>query len=218
MIADLEESKWSYESKVNDLLARFAAGQLPLALHALVSAHLMISGRNRGFVSDLEGLRAQAFEKVPPCALSQRDKMLDAILAQTSAPVAKPSVCQLPEPLVRLIGKDLSEINWRRTLPGIRDFHFDADEGVETTLYYIKAGSRVPAHTHEGSEVTLVLQGAFVDQTGRYGLGDLAFGDAEIDHQPMVTRDGDCLCFAVIDAPLRFTGPIGRHLNRFVRN
>jgi putative transcriptional regulator len=85
-------------------------------------------------------------------------------------------------------------------------------------LYRIRAGKKMPQHTHEGSEYTLVIRGAFSDVTGRYGRGDVAISDEDLDHTPIAEAGEECLCFAVMDAPLRLTGPIGRFLNRFVRH
>jgi putative transcriptional regulator len=34
---------------------------------------------------------------------------------------------------------------------------------------------------------------------------------------PTADDDGDCVCLAVTDAPLRLTGPIGRLFNPFIR-
>jgi putative transcriptional regulator len=85
-------------------------------------------------------------------------------------------------------------------------------------LYRIRAGKKMPQHTHEGSEYTLVIRGAFSDVTGRYGCGDVAISDEDIDHTPVAEAGEECLCFAVMDAPLRLTGPIGRFFNRFVQH
>ena len=74
----------------------------------------------------------------------------------------------------------------------------------------------MPVHTHEGSEYTLVLKGSFSDASGRYGVGDIAIADDAINHRPMISRDEDCICFTVTDAPLRLTGTIGKLLNPFV--
>ena len=64
----------------------------------------------------------------------------------------------------------------------------------------------VPQHTHEGSELTLVLEGAFRDKTGRYARGDLALADGSIEHRPVAEPGEDCMCLTVTDAPLRLTG------------
>jgi putative transcriptional regulator len=86
-----------------------------------------------------------------------------------------------------------------------------------TRLMRIKSGTAMPAHTHEGIELTLVLAGGFSDETGHFLRGDLAEADATIDHRPVADPGEDCLCLAVTDAPLRLTGPIGRLLNPFLR-
>ena len=81
-------------------------------------------------------------------------------------------------------------------------------------MLWIRGGRRMPSHTHEGSEITLVLSGAFSDVTGRYARGDIAIAEADLDHRPMTDAGEDCLCFAVTDAPLHLTGPVGRLLER----
>jgi putative transcriptional regulator len=73
-------------------------------------------------------------------------------------------------------------------------------------LLAIEPGKRMPRHTHEGQELTLVLQGSFADATGAYAKGDVATADASIDHQPQAGGRELCLCLAVEDAPLRLTG------------
>ncbi len=45
---------------------------------------------------------------------------------------------------------------------------------------------------------------------GRYARGDIAIADGAIDHSPVVDSDEECICFAVTDAPLVLTGPLGR--------
>jgi putative transcriptional regulator len=80
-------------------------------------------------------------------------------------------------------------------------------------LLAIEPGRRMPQHTHEGLELTLVLQGSFADATGRYAKGDVATADPSIDHQPQAGGNELCLCLAVEDAPLRLTGFSGAVLN-----
>ena len=62
----------------------------------------------------------------------------------------------------------------------------------------------MPAGGHAGLEVTIVLSGAFIDETGRYGRGDFQELVGEIEHQPWVDGGKPCICLAVTDAPLRF--------------
>ena len=81
----------------------------------------------------------------------------------------------------------------------------------------IKSGTAMPSHTHEGTELTLVLAGGFSDERGHFLRGDLAEVDASVDHRPIADPGDDCICLAVTDAPLRLTGPFGRLLNPFLR-
>ena len=62
----------------------------------------------------------------------------------------------------------------------------------------------MPAGGHAGLEVPIVLSGAFIAETGRYGRGDFQELVGEIEHQPWVDGGEPCICLAVTDAPLRF--------------
>ena len=68
--------------------------------------------------------------------------------------------------------------------------------GVPGELYLIKlvAGRRLPRHGHAASELTLVLDGAFSDSTGRYGVGDIQEVDKQIEHQPAADEREGCVC------------------------
>jgi putative transcriptional regulator len=72
-------------------------------------------------------------------------------------------------------------------------------------------------HTHRGNEYTLVLDGSFSDKAGDYHQGDFILADTQTIHQPKAANDGDCICFAVTDAPLKMTGFFGRLLNPFLK-
>ena len=75
----------------------------------------------------------------------------------------------------------------------------------------------MPRHTHDGSELTLVLTGGFTERGNHFLRGDVAVADSSVDHCPVADPGEPCLCLAVTDAPLRLTGPFGRLLNPFVR-
>jgi putative transcriptional regulator len=80
-------------------------------------------------------------------------------------------------------------------------------------LLAIEPGRRMPRHTHEGLELTLVLQGNFRDASGAYAKGDVATADPSVDHQPQAGGGELCLCLAVEDAPLKLTGLKGALIN-----
>jgi putative transcriptional regulator len=197
------------------LLAAYCVGALDRPTHALVASHLLLNPRNRRFVAALEDLAAGEVERGAPAPLSDRDARLAAVFASVAPIVAPVPHSVLPAPLARLVGSEIADLKWRKKLPGVREYRVSESDRGEASLLWISGGSRVPSHTHEGSEVTLVLRGAFNDVTGRYGRGDIAIADADLDHRPMTSDGEDCICFAVTDAPLRLTGPVGRILDRF---
>lgn len=207
---------------IDALLASYAAGALNAPLHALVFSHLALSPQNRAFVAALEGVAGGALAAASPQPLAARDRMLAAILSEgetreAAIPIAGSVDPVFPEPLRRLVGRGSGEISWRFKLPGIREYRVADTDAGEAVLYWVKAGRRLPQHTHEGDEVTLLLKGGFTDTLGHYRRGDIAMGDSELDHTPVADRDEDCICFAVTDAPLQLTGPVARLLRKVFR-
>lgn len=207
---------------IDQLLAAYSAGSLDPALSALVASHLLLSPRNRAFVRSLDALAGAELEAIAPVPLPNRDAMLAAIFAAGEAPsrtrgivpAARPGDIVLPAPLRDFIGAEVKDLRFQTLIPGVRE-HVVARSGRgDSKLLWVKAGRRMPRHTHEGAEITLVLSGAFTDSTGRYGAGDIAIAESDLDHQPLSDPDADCLCFAVTDAPLHLTGPIGRIVDK----
>ena len=200
---------------VDSLLACYCAGSLSPAMHALVASHLMLSSDSAGFVSALESALGESLASEMAQPVPDRDARLAAIFDAPEAVAAAPPECGiLPPPLRSLVGLDFAALKWRTKLPGIKECRISAEGEGEANLLWIKAGRKIPFHTHGGSEVTLVLQGAFRDAAGHYARGDLAIADGSVNHQPVVDADADCICFAVTDAPLRMTGPVGRIVER----
>jgi putative transcriptional regulator len=205
----------SYYRPIDALLAGYCAGALDRLTHSLVASHLLLKPDNRAFVAALEGLAAQEVEHLAPVPLPSRDQKLAAIFGSSDTMRIAPGSSTLPAPLMRLIGTDVSDLKWRSKLPGVREYRVAESGRGEASLLWVRGGRRMPAHTHEGSELTLVLKGGFSDTTGHYCRGDIAIAEDDLDHKPMTNDREDCLCFIVTDAPLHLTGPVGRILDRF---
>lgn len=199
---------------IDALMARYVAGTLPYPAHVLVQSHLEIADVNRGFVASLEDLAAEALEAGEPQPIDHRSQRLTSIF-ESDAPKSverAPSSSIFPTALRDFVGFDADDVPWRTKLPGFREYEFDMD-GCHASLFWIKPGRKIPAHTHDGQELTLVLDGAFTDIFGRYGRGDISVANEAIDHRPIAEKDRPCIGFAITDAPLRFTGPLGQRLS-----
>jgi putative transcriptional regulator len=215
----LQDASGSQARPLDELMASYAAGRLSRPLQCLVAAHLAIRPENRTFVAAMESLCGKALEDMPASQpINGRDAKLAAIFDDRTTAIEPATVlCPIvPPPLANLLGKPVKDVPWRTRLPGIREFEVKGMQDCEAKLYWIRPGRVMPSHTHDGSEVTLVLRGGFSDPTGHYRRGDIAIADAELDHHPRADDDEDCLCFAVIDAPLRLTGPVGRIVQKFL--
>jgi putative transcriptional regulator len=212
------------DQEINALLAGYAAGSLPAPLSVLVEAHLELSPVNRRFVQDMEALSGGALERIAPAPIANRDARLAAIFGGPEPDAAaRPTRIQLsrkgrlPLAIRRFVGGDADTIGWKTVLPGVKEYKVGEFEGLKTSLFWIRSGTAMPAHTHEGGEVTLVCEGGFSDILGSYETGDISITDSSVDHKPVADDDGDCIGFAVTDAPLRLTGIIGRLFNPFIR-
>lgn len=143
--------------------------------------------------------------------LSRIDSLPDAPLAVTSE---KTGVLQ------KLLGDDINNLPWKRQLGdvsvlNITDRFPGQDEQV--VLQKLAAGGKAPAHTHRGSETTIVLQGAFTDQNGLFNQWDFVVLTEQDEHKPIAVGCEDCITLSVLSAPLKLTGTFTRLLNPFLR-
>lgn len=195
---------------IDSLLARYVAGTLPTPARVLVEAHLELKADNRRKVANLEAMAGLELMDVDPVALSNRDAMLAAVLGSaepaSAAAVRGGEERIFPKALYDFVGFDANDVPWRTKMPGFKEYELGDIEGCHVNLFWIKPGRTVPAHTHEGSELSLVLDGAFSDGRGHYGRGDISVADDSVDHRPSADTGRPCIGFAVVDAPLKLTG------------
>jgi anti-sigma factor ChrR (cupin superfamily) len=95
---------------------------------------------------------------------------------------------------------DFSSIEWRETrYKGIflHTLRRDEQTGDSTVLIRMEPGCGYPAHSHNGPEEVLILQGGYSDQRGKHLAGDYVLNEAGSVHHP-VALDGtqDCIMVA----------------------
>jgi len=201
---------------VDALMAHYVAGSLPEPARVLVAAHLEMQPANRSIVRDLEALAGEALELLPPSEIAARDARLAAIFATPAAvdviPQSLPGLQpgKFPQALRDFIGFDADDVPWRTKLPGFKQYDLGHIDGCEVSLMWIRAGRTLPTHTHEGVELTLVLDGAFNDVRGRYGPGDISVADDSLVHRPVAENARPCVALSVLEAPIKFRGSLPR--------
>lgn len=216
------------------LLLDYATGAAPEGASLLVASHLTFCPACRAAVARLEDLGGAMIADLPPTSLApgSLEAMLDRLDADVPMAPARPMPVAAP-PLdgelqppgllrdyiaARVAPNTAGALPWRKRGGPVAEITLSRPGARETIrLLRIRAGAAVPRHTHRGSEMVLVLAGGYSDPRGRYRRGDVTVSDETIDHRPVADADGDCICLWVTDAPLHFTGVLGRILNLFVR-
>ena len=195
----------------DELLLDYASGALGEAWSLAIATHLALCPRCRRTVARMESLAGDVFEDIKPEPVATG--MLAAVLdrledpSTVSAPTVKNTdaeVPTLPQPLRRYVGGDVDGLHWQRLGLGAYQLLIPMEGDVTARLLRIPAGKPVPEHSHGGLELTLVLAGAFSDDSGTYGRGDLQVADETVEHQPHAAPGEDCICLAITDSPLRF--------------
>lgn len=203
----------------DDLLTGYSAGTLPEAFNLLVATHVSLCDECRARLGALDAVGGAVLDACESVAMD--DGALAATLARLDfAP--EPAVVQtpaavFPAPLRDYVGGDAEAVRWRSVGGGVRQAILKTSTAASARLLYIPGGMAVPDHGHQGTELTLVLQGAFHDETDRFGRGDVEIADEDLEHTPTALPGEPCICLAVTDAPLRFNSLIPRLLQPFLK-
>ena len=203
-----------------EILMAYSAGTLPEAFNLVVATHISMCDTCRAELDSYDAIGGCVMEEATKSDLSS-----DALAATMaliakgdSAPAAQRSACTtLPSPLQDYVGGDLSAIKWKPIGMGVKQAILPTSKHATARLLYIPAGGAVPDHGHNGTEMTLVLQGAFIDEEDRFARGDIEVANEDLEHTPIADTGEDCICLAATDAPLKFNALIPRLAQRFLR-
>ena len=203
----------------DSLMMGYSAGTLPEAFNLVVATHVSLCDECRA--------RMHAFDCIGGALIDDADVVpvgadcLAATMALIGRPANEPSPRRqkgvFPRPLQDYVGGDLDKVKWRRLGGGVSDALLRTQGHATVRLLKIPGGVAVPDHGHRGMELTLVLQGAFHDDSDSFAVGDVEVADEAMVHQPVAEAGSDCICLAATDAPLRFNALIPRIAQSFLR-
>ncbi|WP_372841395.1 ChrR family anti-sigma-E factor [Phaeovulum sp.] len=199
------------------LLAAYAAGSLPQPYALVVAAHVSLCLECRAAYEAHHAAGGAVLELASAQELSAGLKA--NVLDLLDAPVAPaPTFARsgvYPGPVMAAL-KGMPP-RWKSLGLGVRQSILSAGPEGSVRLLSIPAGQAVPDHSHNGLELTLVLQGSFSDETGRFAVGDIEVADQAVEHTPIADAGADCICLAATDAPLRFSALIPRLMQPLFR-
>ncbi|MEM8729910.1 MAG: ChrR family anti-sigma-E factor [Pseudomonadota bacterium] len=213
----------------DDILMAYATGNLSEAFSLMVATHVSLCDTCRAQLETFEALGGALLDEalddldtMPIDGVAMDTGSFAATLARVAAsdatrPAPRRSAGVLPTPLQDYVGGDIDQIRWRPVGMGVKQAILKTSAEASARLLYIPAGMAMPDHGHHGTEVTMVLQGAFQDEGDYFGRGDVEIADEDLHHTPVADTSEDCICLAVTDAPLRFTSLLPRLAQPFLR-
>ena len=207
----------------DDILMAYSAGTLPEAFSLMVASHVSLCDACRAQIESFDAvggaLIADSCQGVVAIDTNSLATTLELIARGLPQDAPRPPRAKgiLPTPLQDYVGGDVEAIKWRSVGMGVRQAILPTDSDASARLLFIPAGAAMPDHGHRGIEMTMVLQGSFADEGDHFNRGDVEIADEDLHHTPVAGVGEDCICLAVTDAPLKFTGLLPRIAQPFLR-
>jgi putative transcriptional regulator len=201
-----------------------AAGSQPEAFAAVIASHLSLCKTCCCEVRRMQQIGVALFDKLEPVKMAEPAPVVAMRAAEAgetapktehaASPCCGMSAGGVPGPLVPLIGDNLDNIDWHWLVPGVWVYSVPLSKGCGGTLKLLRVapGKKIPEHTHEGQELTLILRGSYTDALGTYRLGDVADLDEAAVHSPVACSKQGCICLTATEGKLEFTGTLARLL------
>jgi putative transcriptional regulator len=188
-----------------DILAAYAAGTHDPGFGLVVGAHIETCAECRARVGALEVTSGAALVDLPqaqlePGALAQTLARLDRLECKSAAQDTRPLLERLP----------LKPKRW--VVPGVWVAAVDTPHAPENRVYLLSVGKGglTARHEHSGAEYCAVLKGAYRDELGVFAAGDFAAAESDLNHQPVVQGEEECICLFATEGRLKPQGLIGR--------
>ena len=204
----------------DDLLMAYATGNLPEAFSIAVAAHISMCDKCRSTVEGYNAVGGAFLESNHSVSVNENAfaKTLEKIKANSQATKILDAVkSDFPVPLNDYIGDSLENVNWQPVGMGVKQSILSTSAEATARLLYIPPGMEIPDHSHEGIEMTLVLDGAFADENEYFARGDIEIADGTTSHTPVATDGRPCVCLAVTEAPLKFRKVLHRLIQPLMR-
>lgn len=205
-----------------EAFARYASGALDPSVRLMLETQSALRVDHGARAHAVDAVGGALLESEEPAdmhegALTAALAAIDAVeldaqehrVAMQSANAALQELLDLPEPLREHALLAAGASGWKFAGPGIRALHLEMGGVAKAELLRIEPGFGAPKHDHTGFEHTLVVTGAFADETGRYGVGDIASRRPGEVHRPVAEPGAVCFALAVSDGDIALTGALG---------
>lgn len=204
------------------LIMGYSAGTLPEAFNLAIATHISMCDTCRAAVESYDAVGGSVLEQCDQVEMGAQALADTLALIKRGGPAAPVSstakrTTDVPKPLAEYLAGSLDDVKWKPVGMGVKQAILETSKEASARLLYIPAGTAVPDHGHNGTELTLVLRGAFFDEEDYFGPGDIEVATEADEHTPVADIGEDCICLAVTDAPLKFKGMLPRLAQPFLR-
>ncbi|MBV9749700.1 MAG: cupin domain-containing protein [Acetobacteraceae bacterium] len=192
------------------VLVDYASGAQRPAFAAVTAAHLEVCAPCRSQVRLLEEVGGELLEDLAPAAMEDDGvaRLLHRLDALEAAPPSR-----APSRAPGRAMTDRIRFGPRRWAgPGVWVRRAEKDLCGDDMLYmlYVPQGMTIFPHNHPGCEHIAVVKGGFTDVTGAYAEGDFAEIAPDVEHEPKVDPESDCICLIASEHPMKMRTLFGR--------
>ena len=204
-------------------LLDYALGNLPESFEVIIRPHVSVCTQCRDAIAFAERLGGNMLAATPVadhtidaraiCDNHEQEEMQAGAMSRAEDVAVADDIEQL---VATYLSSSLDALPWRRVGKGLRICRLSEHDGTRMWMLRGEPGMVLPDHTHVGSELTLVLKGAYFCGSDIYSAGDIEDADESTQHQPVITRDDECICLAVTEGKLQFQDWLPRLVQPFI--
>jgi len=209
----------------DETLFKYVTGQYDTAYNLVLASHVSqcVCCQNTVAVHQEMGgevLRHQAPTKMKRSAMDLLDQPSTGepiVFERFKTDRSESFGISTPNILSRYLESGLDDIKWQRLTKDLKQYVISVSGKATVRLLWMAPGKAVPAHGHQGEEMTYVLSGGYYDGDEAYTEGDLHIADHRSPHVPTAMEDKPCLVLAATDQPLVFSNIIPRLFQPFYK-
>ena len=204
-------------------LLDYACGNGLSLFQEVLKAHVGVCGTCRRTVLEAEelggellglaGSSDQCAER--PTRASEWEQLSDEDM-QPSFAENMGEIADLEHFVSTFLDKGLNALPWKTLGEGLKLCRLEKNGDTQMWMLRGQPGLVLPPHSHRGSELTLVLKGSYFCGSQIFSAGDIEEADEHLEHQPVVTKQGECICLVVTEGRLKFKQMLPRIFQKFI--
>ncbi len=203
-------------------LLDFACGNLPSLFDQILKAHVDVCSTCKEVVRDAERLGGELLDTIGQSSTApiemchEKYDNINNTSDDASRAESTGHVADLEKLVSTYLDSSFNALPWKSFGEGLKLCRLIKEDNVQMWMLRGQPGVTLPVHSHKGSELTLVMKGAYFCGSQIFQAGDIEEADETVEHQPVITSGGECICLAVTEGQLEFKKVLPRIVQKFV--